>query len=264
VWWAPIVALLSAIVVAAIAAVLIAGLTSVVSPRFDVQDPPPGVSIAATYIQDLALIGVVFLFSMLGGGRRPRPADLGLRRVPPGPAIAWVLATFATFYVFTFIYSLALGVTEPDDLADKLGATDSAVSLLAVGLLVAVAAPLAEEIFFRGFLFPALGRSIGLIPGALISGAIFGAIHLGGTKAVFVVPLAFLGFLLCLLYWRTGSLLPCMGLHAVNNALALGVTLHWEAWQVLLAVVAAPAIVLAIALRFSQAAPRPAWTAATA
>ena len=55
-----------------------------------------------------------------------------------------------------------------------------------------------------------------------------------------------LGFLLCVLYRRTGSLLPGLGVHAFNNALALGATLHWEAWQVLIGVVAAPTFVVSL------------------
>ena len=41
---------------------------------------------------------------------------------------------------------------------------------------------------------------------------------------MFLVPLGVFGALLCLLYHRTGSLLPCMALHALNNSLALGVS----------------------------------------
>ena len=45
---------------------------------------------------------------------------------------------------------------------------------------------------------------------------------------MFLVPLGVFGALLCLLYYRTGSLLPCMVLHALNNSLALGVSQSWE------------------------------------
>jgi len=36
--------------------------------------------------------------------------------------------------------------------------------------------------------------------------------------------LVVLGVLLCLLYWRTGSLLPCIALHALNNGISFVVT----------------------------------------
>ena len=47
---------------------------------------------------------------------------------------------------------------------------------------------------------------------------------------MFLVPLAFFGFALCLIYDRTGSLYPCIGVHALNNAIATGAVFH-TAWS---------------------------------
>ena len=47
----------------------------------------------------------------------------------------------------------------------------------------------------------------------------------------FLVPLAFFGFVLCLIYARTGSLYPCIALHCANNSIAFGVSQHWT-WQI--------------------------------
>jgi hypothetical protein len=95
---------------------------------------------------------------------------------------------------------------------------------------------MAEEFFFRGFLFGAL-RNIPLRFGrydagpwvaAVLVALLFGLAHLGSAPAVYLIPLGFLGFVLCLMRWRTGSLYPCMALHSANNALALGVNqLSW-------------------------------------
>ena len=41
-----------------------------------------------------------------------------------------------------------------------------------------------------------------------------------------VPPLAGLGFMFCLVYERTGSLYPVIALHALNNAIAFGVTIE--------------------------------------
>jgi membrane protease YdiL (CAAX protease family) len=141
-----------------------------------------------------------------------------------------------------------LNVRQTDDLPARLGARDSTVNLVAVAVLVALLAPVAEELFFRGFMFTALRRPIGWVGAAVVTSVVFGLIHAGGTSAVFLVPLAVLGFLLCVLYRRTGSLVPGMGVHAFNNALALGTSMHWEAWQVLTAIVGAPALVMGAAV----------------
>ena len=88
--------------------------------------------------------------------------------------------------------------------------------------------------------------------GAIATGVIFGAIHAGSADAVFLVPLGVFGAVLCLLYHRTGSLLPCMVLHAFNNSLALGVSQSWQAPQVIALMLGAAAAVLAVMLPFSR------------
>src|SRR6185503_6627548 len=107
------------------------------------------------------------------------------------------------------------------------------------------------ELFFRGFCFTALRRWIGVAGGAIATGVIFGAIHAGSADPVFLVPLGVFGMLLCLLYHRTGSLLPCMALHALNNSLALGVSQSWQAPEVAALMVGCASAVLAIAWPFA-------------
>jgi membrane protease YdiL (CAAX protease family) len=98
--------------------------------------------------------------------------------------------------------------------------------------VVTAIAPVAEELFFRGYFFAALARWHGPGLAAVLTGVVFGAVHgLGQTPVAFLVPLAFLGFVLCLLYQRTGSVLPCIVLHIINNALAFGLDEHWG-WQI--------------------------------
>ena len=243
--WAPFAALLTAYSMAIFAAFVIAAAVAATGSDIDTDRLPNGVVLAATLVQDVLLILFAVMFGRIGGALIT-PAAFGLRKIRFWRGFGWALAAFAGFYLFTAVWSIALQVTESDDLAQDLGADDSAVNLIAVALLVTLAAPIAEELFFRGFLFTALWRWKGWIPAAIISGIVFGLVHAGGTDVVFLAPLAVLGFLLCWLYRRTGSLLPGMGVHAFNNSLALGVTLEWEVWQILLAIVAAPTVVVAL------------------
>jgi uncharacterized protein len=89
-------------------------------------------------------------------------------------------------------------------------------------VLIAGLAPVAEELFFRGFIFAGLRSRWALWPAALVSGLIFGLVH-APTGITTVVPLAALGVALSWLYDRTGSLWPCVMAHAINNGLALAV-----------------------------------------
>jgi len=218
----------------------------------DTDGDTPGITIGGTYVQDLALIGVAFLIA-----RRLDPpasaAKFGLR-LPRGGlwrTVGWTGVAWAGFFVFSAIWAAALGITDNDDLPSELGVDDSTLALIAVSILVCVLAPIAEELFFRGFCFTSFRRTLGTLPAAVLVGIIFGAIHLGGTDIEFIVPLMVFGLFLCLLYVWTDSLVPSIVLHALNNALALGVSQDWGA-ATLLAMVAAATAVYLITLPFAR------------
>jgi len=220
-------------------------------------DPSPAVSISSTIVQDLSFIGAALLFANISA--RPLPEQFGLRATRFWPAVGWMAAAFAAFYVFTLVWVAILGVS-PDDskLPDELGVKDSTYALLAVAFLVAVVAPMAEEFFFRGFFFGALRNWRGPWPAAVITGLVFGAIHVGSAEAAFLLPLGFFGFSLCLLRERTGSLYPGIALHCMNNSLAFGVSQHWS-WEIPVLCVCALGIIALVAL-----AVRARWTPAPA
>jgi membrane protease YdiL (CAAX protease family) len=219
------------------------------------EDPPPSVSIIGTVVQDAALIGAAIVFARLAGG--VRPWQFGLR--PPRrfwPAVGWLLVAYLSFLALSAGWVALLGIEAQDELPKELGADESTVALIAVAFLVAVVAPVAEEFFFRGYFFTALRNWRGLWPAAVITGLVFGAIHVGSSPIGFLVPLAFFGIALCLLYARTGSLYPCIVLHCANNSIAFGVTQDWT-WQIpVLLATALAAIAVALATVEVQARPR--------
>ena len=91
-------------------------------------------------------------------------------------------------------------------------------------------APICEEFLFRGYIFTALRNWRGTLPAAVITGLLFGGVHAGSAPALDLVPLAGLGFGLCLLYRYTGSLYPCIAAHSLNNSLAFASLEGWG-WQ---------------------------------
>ncbi|MDH7600545.1 MAG: type II CAAX endopeptidase family protein [Armatimonadota bacterium] len=85
--------------------------------------------------------------------------------------------------------------------------------------LAAIVAPIVEEVFFRGYLHTALRSVMGFWGAGATSAAIFAAIH--PTMPVGFLPLFALGFVLAVLRESTGSLVPSMVCHCVNNSVAL-------------------------------------------
>jgi membrane protease YdiL (CAAX protease family) len=249
--WAPFAAMLATLIVAVVGVGVIA-LVAELAGVDTAGDTPPGITIGGTYVQDLALIGSALVLARLLDPPLT-PGKFGLRFAQLGPAVGWTLLSWFSFFAFATVWSLVLGITEQDDLPEELGVEGSTVALIAVSLLVCVLAPIAEELFFRGFCFTALRRALGMLPAAALTGIIFGAIHLGGTEIEFIVPLMVFGFFLCLLYVWTDSLLPCIVLHALNNALALGVSQDWGAATVG-AMAAAGVLSLLVVLPFARRA----------
>ncbi|MDX6669953.1 MAG: protease family protein [Solirubrobacteraceae bacterium] len=245
-WTAP-VALIAAFAVALLGYVVIGGVAGVAGAKFD--KPPPWVNIVATMVQDLALIGSALFFARLGG--RVRPGDFGLRRIGVWSGLGWMFVAWLGFFLFTVVWISALGIKERDNLPSELGADESTIALIAVAVLVTVVAPIAEEFFFRGYFFTALRNWRGIWPAAILTGLVFGGIHAGSAPVGYLVPLAAFGVALCLLYVRTGSLYPCIALHALNNSLAFGVSQGWS-WEIPLVMVAANAIIAAILLPLGE------------
>ena len=68
-----------------------------------------------------------------------------------------------------------------------------------------------------------------MLGAAAIDGLLFGVIHydFSGADALLILPpLGILGFIFCLVYERTGSIYPTIAMHALNNAIAFGVTIE--------------------------------------
>src|ERR671931_151315 len=242
--WTAWVALIAAFGGALMGALLV-GIVGAIGGA-DLSDPTPAVNIAATIVQDVCFVAAAVLFAGMAG--RPLPAQFGLRRPRFSPALGWMALAFLAFYIFTVVW-VAILHTNADDskLPDELGVDRSTVALLAAAFLVSVVAPIAEEFFFRGFFFAALRNWKGLWPAAIITGLVFGGIHIGSADAELLLPLAFFGFVLCVLRERTGSLLPCIVLHCANNSLAFGVSQDWG-WEIPVLFVSALAIITLVAL----------------
>jgi membrane protease YdiL (CAAX protease family) len=242
--WMAWAALVAAFAGALVGALVIGVIGTAAGSSF--TDPSPAVSDVALIVQDLSFIGAALLFANISC--RPLPEQFGLRPTRFWPAVGWMAAAFAAFYAFTLVWVAILGVS-PDDtkLPDELGVKDSTYALLAVAFLVTVVAPIAEEFFFRGFFFGALRNWKGLWPAALLTGLVFGAIHVGSAEAAFLLPLGFFGFCLCLLRERTGSLYPGIALHCMNNSLAFGVSQHWG-WEIVVLFLCALGLISLVAL----------------
>jgi len=81
-------------------------------------------------------------------------------------------------------------------------------------LVIAIIGPAGEEILFRGYLYTVIKKRFNMAAAVVVSAFLFAAIH---GQPLALLPIFAIGVALALLYEYTGSLLPCIVLHVVNN-----------------------------------------------
>ena len=231
------VALVAAVVFASVGALLIDIPAVALGVKIRGSHVPPGLEIADTAVQDIAFVVVACFVAQLGE-RRVSGWQFGLRPTSVWRALRVAFGAALVFLAFLLMWS-ALVHPSKEKLLEQLGTRESTLLLVLSAALTCVLAPVCEEFLFRGFIFGALRNWRGPWPAAILTGILFGGVHAFSAPAVDLVPLAVLGVVLCLLYERTGSLYPCIGLHALNNSIAFGSLEGWSVAGVLALVIAA-------------------------
>jgi hypothetical protein len=155
-------------------------------------------------------------------------ADLGLRMkaidVPVGLAIG-VASQLVMVPVLYWLVFKVIGVKDVSAAARALTdrATDP-LSIVLVFVVVAIGAPLAEEIYFRGFAQRIFGRKVAPHWAILASATFFAASHMQVLQ--FPALLVF-GLILGFLAWRSGRLGPAIWAHVgFNTVTAVTLVFH--------------------------------------
>ena len=129
-------------------------------------------------------------------------------------AFKWMAAAVGAYLLFAMLYATLILEPEQEDIADGFGPVPVQILLIVFG------AAIVEELAFRGMLFGGLRERLPRVPAALAAGTVFGLLH-AFTGISAVPPLIALGFIFCLLYEKTGSIVPGILLHMLNNSVAL-------------------------------------------
>jgi membrane protease YdiL (CAAX protease family) len=228
-WTAPL-ALVAGIALALVGGLVVDVPALILGVKISSSHTPPGLTIADTVVQDVGFV-LAAVYCARIGGRAVRSWQFGLRRPPIGwrSAIGLIVLLLLAFIVLSAIWS---GLVHPSEekLLETLGSNEGTSLLVLSAALTCVVAPVCEEFLFRGYIFTALRNWQGTLPAALITGLLFGGVHYGSAPTLDLVPLAGLGFGLCLLYRYSGSLYPCMIAHSLNNSLAFSSLENWS-WQ---------------------------------
>lgn len=194
-------------------------------PNALLPDPPQivGSVVAARVAWAMAIVSAgLFIWVSLIASRQSWSSftsHVGLRRFSfdalwvPGLAVAIVYLAIGAYMRLV----AAAGIDSlQGDPAVLDGTIRDATAMGLYGLLTVVVAPVAEEVFYRGFVFGGL-ISWGFWPAAVVSGSLFALSHLDSAT---LIPFALVGVVVCWLYWRSGSLWDAIAFHMLFNFLS--------------------------------------------
>ncbi|HHZ16014.1 MAG TPA: CPBP family intramembrane metalloprotease [Clostridia bacterium] len=150
-------------------------------------------------------------------------SEVGFR---PGKEKGWLVMgighaflLFVTMMVVLAVLSRLLAYeAKPQAVAEVFQTAMTGRERLLSFLMVAIIAPFGEELYFRGFLFPAVGKIIGTIPAVILTSIFFGFLHFDLFR---FIPITLVGIWFNFLYLRTGSLYTSIVAHSVWNALTI-------------------------------------------
>jgi membrane protease YdiL (CAAX protease family) len=180
----------------------------------------PGLDNGAGHWIGAILVTVVCLFAVTSGGWR---RYFGSGPVCAGPksffkSLAFIAGCIIAMQLIALgykeIYQWISGRTLDQQLVSLFLKSENLLQLAGTVLIVGIAIPFYEEVFFRGFLFDSLNRLKGGRFALVVTSVSFAIVH----GLTFAVPLLFLSFALGWLRLKTGNLKMSFLLHAANNS----------------------------------------------
>lgn len=167
-------------------------------------------------VQFLATILFVYLFAVLF--HKGRWSDLGIRRASFGNL--WRYGILGGFLLVTVVLLMSIMLQyfqpdlQPQYIEEMMRSASRLPEFLVLMAAAVILAPIAEEIFYRGMIYPLFKKYLGTVWGALAAGLIFGLAHWDLWRTL---PLALGGAVLCYIYEKSGSILVSMVAHGIWN-----------------------------------------------
>ena len=177
----------------------------------------------ALYRWDTAVGGaiqyVIILVLVLALARDLAPSTLGLKRPQSWPgAVGKILISLVGIWIVGFLLNFVLEAGEEQGLVPDGWDPDRAAPFVANFVVVALVAPVVEELTYRGLGFAAVRDAFGVAAAVGVTAIAFGLAH----GLVIALPvLTIFGAILAWLRLSTDSLYPPIALHAIFNGAAL-------------------------------------------
>lgn len=195
-----------------VAAISIAG-----GAKFGEGEVPLAFSLGVLVLQPIVMAIAIWLFGLRRRGYTL--AGIGLKPI----SLRWVAASIGIFIVLRIVVTLISLLLAQFNITSVQAQTLAPAgytwaSAILTTLLAGFFIPIVEEVFFRGVLYRWLRDKWGVVVGVIVSGVVFGLVHL---EPATVVPVIVMGFVLAWTYEKSGSLWPPILIHMLNNLLGV-------------------------------------------
>ncbi len=142
----------------------------------------------------------------------------------PWAVIKYVVLLFASYFAFVIVLNLIKNIFNVD-IIPGMGEQISLIEIVGMGpglwiafLAAVIIAPIVEEYVFRGWGMICLPLATRPVLSIVINGLLFALFHFEFSV---IIPLIFLGCMLAWTRYKSGSILPGIVFHLINNSLAL-------------------------------------------
>ena len=179
-------------------------------------------------LSELTLIPIILTFIYFDGSLQRIRDMLRFRNLKRALLLSIAIPIVVSIidYILIFVYAfIYFGIFGEPSLDTDLGVTFSSnfFEILMIFMLIAIVAPISEELMFRGYILDSIQRLHGDKVAILLSSILFGLLHVFGGW--YIVGSAFLGGLIyAWIRVKTDSLIPCIASHMMWNAFAVTVT----------------------------------------
>ena len=128
--------------------------------------------------------------------------------------IAIIPVLIGIIAVMAFMMSMIKYVPEQQPVVQLFLKEKNTALLLYTSLFAAIVGPIMEELFFRGFMYNAVKKYVGVFWSAMVTALFFAFLH---AHLVGFLPIFVLGVALAYLYERTGTLVSSITVHMIHN-----------------------------------------------
>jgi uncharacterized protein len=170
----------------------------------------------------LDILAVVFILYFTVGQYGEKLASLGVSLKNFGRSVfygavgylAVVPPLVGTLVAIAFVLHVTKYVPDKQPVVELFLKERDTAFLAYTTVFAAFAGPVAEELFFRGFMYGALKKYVGIFWAMMVTAALFSALH---TNMVGFLPIMVLGIALAYVYEKTGTLVSSITLHTIHN-----------------------------------------------